>query len=165
MESRSFPFNTTKRDASPNEEVKMRKNLSLTSAILITIVLLLSSCFKCLDCDYDYLLYQIENKLSYPIQVGFECYSDPGRNFETTIESNEIKDIIKGTTGLGFGLVSYDSAFMKVNTSEYIYQRTHETGLLSSSTYKDIGTSKKNGRILYIRKLIVDEEFLLKSNE
>ena len=87
------------------------------------------------------------------------------RNFETTIESNEIKDIIKGTTGLGFGLVSYDSAFMKVNTSEYIYQRTHETGLLSSSSYKDNGTSKKNGRILYIRKLIVDEEFLLKSNE
>jgi len=54
---------------------------------------------------------------------------------------------------------------MKVNTSEYIYQRTHETGLLSSSSYKDNGTSKKNGRILYIRKLIVDEEFLLKSNE
>ena len=142
----------------------MKLNFRFRSTLLLIIVLILSSC-KCNDCDYDYLLYQIENKLASPIQVRFVSNSYPTKNFETTINSNEIRDIIEGETGLGFNLHSYDSAFMKVNTSEYIYQKTHETGLLTSLLYKDNGTSKKNRRILYIRKLIVDENFLLNSNK
>ncbi len=142
----------------------MRKN-RLINTYLIIVALLLASC-ECNDCDYNYLLYQIENKLDSPIQVRFVSDSYPAKNFEITINSNETKDIINGESGLeGFGLRSYDSAFLKTNSSEYSYQRNPAVGLLSSSLYLDNGISKKNGKILRIYKLIVDEEFLLKSSK
>ena len=143
----------------------MKLNFRFRSTLLLIIVLILSSC-KCNDCDYDYLLYQIENKLASPIHVRFVSNIYPERNFETTIESNEIKDIIEGETGLdGFGLVSYDSAFITVNSTEYRYIRNQSNSLLSSSLYLNNGSSKKNGKTLNTYKLIVDEDFLLKSSK
>jgi len=143
----------------------MRLNFSFISTMLLIIVLILSAC-KCNDCDYDYLTYQIENKLASPIQVRFVSKSYPTKNVDVLISVNEIKDVINGESGLyGFGLVSYDSAFITVNSTEYRYIRNQSNSLLSSSLYLHNGSSKKNGKTLNTYKLIVDEDFLLKSSK
>ena len=82
----------------------MKQNFKIY--FFITISFLLSSC-KCEDCDYNYLLYRIENKLDSPIQIRFVSNNFPSKNIETIINSNETKDVISGETGLeGFGLIS-----------------------------------------------------------
>ena len=139
--------------------------LIIKNIYFLALVLILSSC-KCYDCEFEYLTYQIENKLDSPIQVSFISNSYPEDNILTTINKNEIKDVIYGETGLrGFGLISYDSAFLPVNSIEYRYQRRPDTGLLSSYSYVKLGSSKKDGKILYTYRLTIDEEFLMKPNK
>lgn len=140
----------------------MKLNFRLRNTLNLIIAFLLLSCG-----DKDQVLnYQIENKLASPINVRFVGENYAAKSVNITINSNEIKDVIVGVTGFdgAYGLYTYDSAFIEVNDVKYIYTKKNTEGLLSNSSYIDMGSSKKNGESLSIRKLIVDNAFLLNSN-
>ncbi len=142
----------------------MRLNFRFKSIFLLLISFFISSCKSN---DYDYLNYQIENKLASPINVRFVGESYFAKSINVTINSNETKDVLVGATGFdgAYYFNSYDSAFVFVNDIKYTYTKKDTVGLLEFSSYKSMGSSKKNGEIHYIRKLIVDENFLLNSNK
>ena len=142
----------------------MKKIFYLIAFFLLLISFFISSCKSN---DYDYLNYQIENKLASPINVRFVGESYFAKSINVTINSNETKDVLVGATGFdgAYYFSSYDSAFVFVNDIKYTYTKKDTVGLLEFSSYKSMGSSKKNGEIHYIHKLIVDENFLLNSNK
>ena len=141
----------------------MRLNFRFISLFLLSIAFLITSC----ESDDTVGNYQIENKLNTPINVRFIGENYAAKNIDITIESNEIKDVIVGVTGFdgAYGLHSYDSAFIEVDDTIYIYTKLDTVGLLDLSSYVSIGSSKKKGEVLSVYKLIVDKEFLLKSSK
>ena len=141
----------------------MRLNFRFISLFLLSIAFLITSC----ESDDTVGNYQIENKLNTPINLRFIGENYAAKNIDITIESNEIKDVIVGVTGFdgAYGLHSYDSAFIEVDDTIYIYTKLDTVGLLDLSSYVSIGSSKKKGEVLSVYKLIVDKEFLLKSSK
>ena len=141
----------------------MRLNFRFISLFLLSIAFLITSCKS----DDTVGNYQIENKLNTPINVRFIGENYAAKNIDITIESNEIKDVIVGVTGFdgAYGLHTYDSAFIEVSDTIYIYTKLDTVGLLDLSSYVSIGSSKKKGEVLSVYKLIVDNEFLLKSSK